>query len=69
MALATILFAGFLAGRWRATAGGDQIEALFGSFSVGVTGYAGVALLVLLVTAVAAVTSRWTVMRTLGAID
>jgi cell division transport system permease protein len=69
LALATILVAGFIAGRWRATAGGDQIEALFGSFSLGTTGYVGVVLLVLLVTAVAAVTSRWTVMRTLGAID
>lgn len=69
LAMGAMLLAGFVSARWRATAGGDQIEALFGSFSLGATGYAGIALLVLLVTAVAAATCRWTVMRTLGAID
>lgn len=69
LALAAILLSGLVAARWRATAGGDQIEALFGSFSLGATGYAGIAVLVVLVTAVAALTCRWTVMRTLGAID
>ena len=48
---------------------GDQIEALFGSFSLGTGGYVGIAVLVALVTGVAALTSRWTVMRTLSAID
>jgi cell division transport system permease protein len=69
LALAAIMLAGFVASRWRATAGGDQIEALFGAFSLGVTGYIGIAILAALVTAVAALTSRWTVMKTLGAID
>lgn len=69
LALAAILVSGVIAARWRATAGGDQIEALFGSFALGATGYAGIAVLVVLVTAVAALTCRWTVMRTLGAID
>jgi len=69
LALAAILVSGIVAARWRATAGGDQIEALFGSFALGATGYAGIAILVVLVTAVAALTCRWTVMRTLGAID
>ncbi|QCK85092.1 ABC transporter permease [Phreatobacter aquaticus] len=68
-ALAVILLAGFIASQWRATAGGDQIEALFGSFSLGTGGYVGIAVLVALVTGVAALTSRWTVMRTLSAID
>lgn len=69
LALAAILLSGLVAARWRATAGGDQIEALFGSFSLGATSYVGIGGLVLLVTAVAAATSRWTVMGTLRAID
>jgi cell division transport system permease protein len=68
-ALGAIMLSGLIAGRWRATAGGDQIEALFGAFSLGTTGYAAIAGLVVLVTAVAALTCRFTVMRTLGAID
>ncbi|AVO47732.1 ABC transporter permease [Phreatobacter cathodiphilus] len=68
-ALGAIMLSGLIAGRWRATAGGDQIEALFGAFSLGPTGYAAIAGLVVLVTAVAALTCRFTVMRTLGAID
>lgn len=68
-AILSILAAGLVASRWRATAGGDQIEALFGTFSLGSTGYVGIVVLVVLVTAVAALTSRWTVMRTLNAID
>lgn len=69
LALTAIVLSGWVSARWRATAGGDQIEALFGSFSLGPTGYAGIGMLVLLVTAVAAATSRWTVMRTLREID
>lgn len=69
LALSAIVLSGWVSARWRATAGGDQIEALFGSFSLGPTGYAGIAMLVLLVTAVAAATSRWTVVRTLREID
>ncbi len=68
-ALGAIMASGLIAARWRATAGGDQIEALFGSFALGSTGYAGIVVLVLLVTGVAAVTCRLTVMRTLAAID
>ena len=68
-AISGILIAGFVASRWRATAGGDQIEALFGTFALGTTGYVGILVLVVLVTTVAALTSRWTVMRTLSAID
>ncbi len=49
--------------------GRRPIEALFGSFALGSTGYAGIVVLVLLVTGVAAVTCRLTVMRTLAAID
>lgn len=69
LALTAIVLSGWISARWRATAGGDQIEALFGSFSLGPTGYAGIGMLVVLVTAVAAATSRWTVVRTLREID
>jgi cell division transport system permease protein len=68
-AILVIQIAGLVAARWRATAGGDQIEALFGSFALGSSGYAGIAVLVVLVTAVAALTSRRTVMRTLNIIE
>ncbi|WP_439572456.1 cell division protein FtsX [Phreatobacter sp.] len=68
-ALGAIHLAGLVAARWRATAGGDQIEALFGSFALTGSGYLWIAALAALVTAVAALTSRQTVMRTLREID
>lgn len=68
-AVAAIHLAGLVASRWRATAGGDQIEALFGSFALTRSGYLWIAALAVLVTAVAALTSRQTVMRTLREID
>lgn len=68
---AMILFA--LAGlisRWFAgTAGGDQTSALFGSFSIGWTGYIAVLCQVALIAVVTALTSRHTVNSTLEAID
>ena len=68
---AIILFA--LAGamsRWfTGTAGGDQTSALFGSFSIGLVGYAAVLLQVVLIAAVTALTSRHTVNNTLETID
>lgn len=68
-AIAAIHLAGLVASRWRATAGGDQIEALFGSFALTTSGYRWIAALAVLVTAVAALTSRQTVIRTLREID
>jgi cell division transport system permease protein len=59
-----------LLGKWfRGTPGQDQIGALFGTFSIGPEGYAGVLGLVILIAAVTAVTSRITVHRTLAAIE
>ena len=56
--------------RWfTGTAVGDQTAALFGSFSIGFTGYAGVLGQVVLTALVTAVTSRHTVNRTLESID
>ena len=69
--LAVVLF--FLAGllsRWFiGTAGADQSTALFGSFAIGVWGYAAVLAQIVVVAAVTAYTSRHTVNRTLEAID
>jgi cell division transport system permease protein len=53
-------------GWWlRGTASGDQIVAMFGTFSIGVAGYVAVLVLIAAVAAVTALTSRHTVNRTL----
>ena len=51
------------------TAGGDQILAMFGSFSIGIAGYIGVLLQIALTATITALTSRHTVNRTLESID
>jgi cell division transport system permease protein len=68
---AVVLFAlASLLSRWfGATTGGEQTAALFGSFAIGLGGYAAVFLQVLLIAGVTAVTSRQTVNRTLEMID
>ncbi len=69
--IALLLFA--LAGafsRWFAgSAASEQTSALFGSFAIGVSGYAAVLAQIVLIAVVTAVTSRHTVNRTLEAID
>jgi cell division transport system permease protein len=56
--------------RWfSGTAGADQTSALFGSFSIGLIGYAAVLGQVILIAAVTALTSRQTVNNTLEMID
>lgn len=52
-----------------ATPQGDQIEALFGSFSLGLRGYAAVFAIVLLVAALTAIITRVTVYRNLRGLD
>lgn len=68
---AIVLFAlAAVVSRWLAgTASGDQTAALFGSFSIGMAGYAAVLGQVVLTAVVTAVTSRQTVNRTLETID
>ncbi|HEX5507914.1 MAG TPA: ABC transporter permease [Pseudolabrys sp.] len=51
------------------TAGGEQAEAMFGSFSIGVAGYLAVLVQVVLIAGITAWTSRHTVNRTLQTID
>lgn len=68
-AILVFAFASVVSRWFTGTAGGDQTSALFGSFSIGVTGYIAVLLQVALIAGVTALTSRHTVNRTLEAID
>lgn len=52
-----------------ATPEGDQTAALFGNFSIGLSGYLGVALVVLLIAGLTAATSHFTVMAHLKRIE
>jgi len=59
-----------LLSRWVAgSAGGEETAALFGTFSIGLWGYAAVVGQIVLIAAVTAFTSRHTVNRTLEEID
>jgi cell division transport system permease protein len=64
---AAIIFslAHLFASRLVATPGGEQIQALFGSFSIGWQGYAAIAAAVVLVASITGVTSRVTVYHVL----
>lgn len=68
---AIILFAlaGGISRLFSGTAGGDQTAAMFGSFSIGMSGYVAVLGQVVLIAVVTALTSRQTVNRTLEMID
>ena len=68
-AIALFALAGALSRWFTGTAGGEQTAALFGSFSIGVFGYAAVLAQVVLIALVTAATSRHTVNRTLEAIE
>jgi cell division transport system permease protein len=67
---AMLLFAlgGFITARLVATAGGDQLTSLFGTFAIGIEGYALILVQILIAAAVTAITSRQTVNRTLEAV-
>lgn len=58
---------GWLSRRWIATADGGQVEALFGSFSLGLTGYLGIFVVALFTAAIVTLTSRIIVARQLRA--
>jgi cell division transport system permease protein len=67
---AILLFAagGFTVNRFMATAGGDQLTSLFGTFAIGIEGYILILLQIALAAALTAVTSRHTVNQTLDAV-
>jgi cell division transport system permease protein len=63
VALLLMALFGLLAHSWSASPAGDQIEALFGSFSIGWRGYAVIILIAFMVSAIAGIVSRLTVRR------
>jgi cell division transport system permease protein len=67
-AIALFALAQLASGWFAGTPGGDQLGALFGSFSIGALGYLSIVLLVGLIAFVTAATSRRTVNRTIEAI-
>jgi cell division transport system permease protein len=68
-AMLVFFFASRLAERWNATPGGDQVEALFGTFALGFRGYLAVGLIAIIVAITTAVVSRMTVYRNLRGLD
>jgi cell division transport system permease protein len=68
---AILLFAlaGLLSDWQRGSLGAEQAAVLFGMFSLGLPGYVALGAQIILVAAVTAITSRYTVSRTLEALD
>ncbi|MGD9541108.1 cell division protein FtsX [Methylocystis sp.] len=62
-AIAFFVLAQFLAHRWRATGGGEQMEAMFGDFSIGPSGFLAIVLLVGGVATLTGYLSRHIVLR------
>jgi cell division transport system permease protein len=69
VALAVFALASLAAHLFRGTPGEDQAAALFGTFSIGLNGYAAVLSQIVLVAVVTALTSRLTVHRTLKTLE
>lgn len=69
LALAGFVGVGFWSGRNIADPTSDQMTALFGTFSVGLSGYAGTLILIFVIAMLTAVTSRFTVYRYVGALE
>jgi len=68
-AMLAFWIAGAATSRLADTPGGDQLEALFGTFALGLRGYLAVAAIALIVAATTAVVSRVTVFRNLRGLD
>jgi cell division transport system permease protein len=62
-ALVMMLVLGWITGSWRASPAGDQIEALFGTFSIGWRGFFLMLAIALVVSGVTGIVSRLTVRR------
>ena len=65
LAVMAFLFAGALSSRWIATPQGEQIEALFGTFTLGARGYVAVICIAFVVAGLTAIVTRRTVYRNL----
>jgi cell division transport system permease protein len=68
-ALAVFALAQLVGGWFRGTAGEEQLGALFGTFSLGIDGYAAVLGQIVLIALVTAMTSRLTVRHTLKSLE
>ncbi|WP_291955828.1 ABC transporter permease [Chelatococcus sp.] len=68
-ALLCLIVGGMMARYWRASPGGDQLEALFGLFDIGIWGYASVAAIAVIIALVTAAVSRTTVRRHLSGLQ
>ena len=68
-AMLLFLVAGFIGDWFKGSAGEGQMSALFGNFAIGPEGYGAIVGLIVLIAAVTAGTSRFTVFRTLSAIE
>lgn len=69
LAILAFILIGYWTGQNIATPEGDQVTALFGTFSVGLIGYAGTAVIVILISFLTALTSRRTVLRHIGSLE
>ncbi|MBP1858912.1 cell division protein FtsX [Rhizobium herbae] len=69
LAAACFAIASFWQSRSLATPQSDQATAMFGSFSIGYTGYLGIAAVMIVIALLTTLTARFTVMRTIYEID
>ena len=69
LAAACFAIASFWQSRSLATPQSDQTTAMFGSFSIGYTGYLGIAAIMIVIALLTTLTARFTVMRTIYEID
>lgn len=69
LAVLAFLIASYLSRRWLSTPSGDQIEALFGAFSLGPAGYLAILVIAGIVAFITAVVSRTTVFRNLRGLE
>ena len=69
LALIGFFIVGFWAGNNIADPASGQVSALFGTFSVGLSGYLGTGLLIFVIALLTALTSRYTVIRHVDALD
>ncbi|MEP1207173.1 MAG: ABC transporter permease [Rhizobiaceae bacterium] len=69
MALISFLVIGYWARSHISEPNADQVSALFGTFSVGLSGYVGTVVLIFVIGLLTAITSRYTVIRHVGTLD
>ncbi len=69
LALFCFLIAGWWTSSGFADPASDQMTALFGTFTVGASGYIGTLILIFVIAVLTAVTSRFTVFRHVGSLD